>query len=81
MFSITGGSVRNPKAAASTSKKDECKCKSFQNPLLILGLIVWAILLTIMVIVIIFIAARNVRKEQEEQFENSMAYSQAYSTY
>ena len=71
-FSFVVFSPQNGNQPSTASSKDsECKCETLQNPTLILGLLVWTILLTILLIVIIFIAARNQKMEREYQYSHS----------
>ena len=62
-----------PVAAQSTD--GECSCDGISNPKVVLGLLVWAILLTIILIILIYVGARSVHKEYENDYDSAYNYA------
>ena len=44
---------------------EPCECTGMMSPNIILGLVVWAVLLTLMIVILLVVASKNVRQEME----------------
>ena len=46
------------------AQKEECECGGLLSPNLVLGLVVWAVLLTLLVVILLVVASRGVKEEE-----------------